>query len=111
MDVSFRTTKLEKSLNTHKLLVRIHGDKRAGRIRRRLDDLAAADTLDDMRYLPGRCHELSGDRAGQLALDLDHPYRLIFAPAHNPLPLKEDGGLDWTAITAIEILEIEDYHG
>jgi proteic killer suppression protein len=46
-----------------------------------------------------------------LALDLDHPCRLIFAPAHNPLPLKEDGGLDWTAVTAIEIHEIEDYHG
>ena len=64
-----------------------------------------------MRLLPGRCHELTGDRAGQLALDLDHPYRLIFMPFHDPIPTKADGGLDWTAVTAVVIVGVEDYHG
>ena len=72
---------------------------------------AAAETLEDMRLLPGRCHELTGDRAGQLALDLDHLYRLIFMPFHDPIPTKADSGLDWTAVTAVVIVGVEDYHG
>jgi hypothetical protein len=64
-----------------------------------------------MRRLPGRCHELTGDRSGQLSLDLDGPYRLIFVPANEPVPLKADGGLDRTRVTAIEIIGVEDTHG
>ena len=81
-------------------------------LRRRLDDLRAADILSDISHLPPtRCHELKGDRAGQLAINLKHPYRLIFEPANNPIQKKEDGGLDWTKTTAILIIEVEDYHG
>jgi proteic killer suppression protein len=43
-------------------------------------------------------------------VDLDHPYRLIFIPANDPIPRKQDGGLDWCAVTQIEILEIVDPH-
>lgn len=64
-----------------------------------------------MRTLPGRCHELTGDRKGELAVDLRGPYRLVFEPADNPPPVKEDGGLDWRRVTAVRILEVEDYHG
>jgi len=53
---------------------------------------------------------LTGDRKGTLAVDLDHPYRLIFEPANDPVPRKPDGGLDWTKITVIRILELRDYH-
>jgi hypothetical protein len=41
---------------------------------------------------------------------LDHPYRLIFIPADDPIPTKDDGGLDWSKVTAVEILEIADTH-
>lgn len=54
--------------------------------------------------------ELLHDRTGQLSLDLDHPYRLIFVPAHEPIPVKSDGGLDWKQVTAIKILGVEDTH-
>ena len=80
-------------------------------IARRLDDLRAARSLEDMRNLAGRCHELAGNRAGQLSLDLRGPYRLLFAPAHDPAPTKTDGGLDWTRVTAVEIIAVEDTHG
>jgi plasmid maintenance system killer protein len=79
-------------------------------IRRRLDDLDAAETLEDMRNLAGRCHELTGDRAGQLSLDLAHPRRLIFIPNDYPVPTKPDDGLDWKQIRSVRILEIEDTH-
>lgn len=111
MEIIFSSAKLQKTLNTQSLLIKTHGLDRAKRIRRRLDDMAAANCLQDMHLLPGRCHELKGDRAGQLALDLDHPHRLIFKPAHDPVPARNDGGLDWAAVTSVMILGIEDYHG
>lgn len=112
MDISFRTKKLCKECNDYTKLVRKHGDQRAKLIRRRLDDIHDADTLHDLRRLPqARCHELRGDRKGQLALDLKHPFRLIIEPNHEPIPEKSDGGLDWKSVTAITILGVEDYHG
>jgi proteic killer suppression protein len=63
-----------------------------------------------MKPLPGRCHELIGDRSGQLSLDLDHPWRLIFIPADVPPALKPDGGIDWQNVKIVEIRGIEDTH-
>ena len=59
---------------------------------------------------PERCHELTGGRKGQLSVDLEHPYRLIFIPNHEPIPRKPDGGLDWKLVTSIMIIGIEDTH-
>lgn len=110
MDIVFSSMRLQKIFSNKSLRVRKHGNRRANRIGQRLDDLRAANTLDDMRYLPGNCHELLHDRTGQLALDLDHPYRLIFVPANDPIPRRPDGSLNWTEITAVEIIGVEDYH-
>jgi proteic killer suppression protein len=94
------------------MLVRTYGSRRAGLIRRRLDELRAASSLQDIRYLPqARCHELKGSKEGELSVDLDHPYRLLFRPANEPIPQKADGGLDWANVTAIEIIGVEDTHG
>jgi plasmid maintenance system killer protein len=97
-------------VNHDKLLKRRQGDLRAKKIRQRLDDLYAANTLSAMKNLPGRCHELKGDRHGELSLDLDHPWRLIFSPADVPPALKKDGGMDWENVRVIKILGIEDTH-
>lgn len=111
MDILFSSTKLEKEFNDINLLQRRHGPRRAKLIRRRLDELRAADSLFVIRQLPAaRCHELKGNRAGQLSVDLDHPYRLIFEPYNTPIPKKPDGGLDWTRITKIMIVDVEDTH-
>jgi len=110
MDIVFKDQKFAKWCNNHQLLVKKYGLDRAKRVRRRLDDLSSVEVLSDMRGLSGRCHELIGDRAGQLSLDLDHPYRLIFESAINPIPKKIDGGIDWTQITAVRIIGVDDTH-
>lgn len=110
MEIFFDNEKLEQSCNSHSKLVRQHGKIMADRIRRRLDDLDAVSNLEEMRNLPGRCHELIGNRKGQLSLDLVHPQRLIFVPRDNPPPRKADGGLDWSQVKAILILGIDDTH-
>jgi proteic killer suppression protein len=70
------------------------------------------DNLAVMRTLPqASCHELRGNRAGQLAVKLDKGFRMVFEVANEPTPEKPDGGLDWTQVTAIRILQLaEDYH-
>ncbi len=110
MDILFKERKFEKQCNRRTLLVCAHGERRAILIRARLDALRAAACLADLRSLAGRLHELKGNRKGQLSMDLDHPYRLIVIPDHDPVPSKEDGGMDWSRITAVKILGIEDTH-
>ena len=79
-------------------------------MRRRLDQLRVASSLVEMRMVHPRTHELQGNRAGQISLDLDGGYRLIVEPAENPPPMKEDGGLDWSRIKAVRVLGVEDTH-
>jgi len=110
LEILFCNSRLEKECCDSKTKRKRLGDERARRLGRRLDDLQAAATLAAMKTLPGRCHELIADRKGQLAIDLDGPYRLIFEPANEPLPLDETGSLDWDRVTAIRILLIGDYH-
>lgn len=80
-------------------------------LKRRLASLVAAPTLEAMAGIPGNCHPLTEDRPGQFAMDLRGPYRLIFRPDHEPVPLKDDGGIDPSQVTRISILEVVDYHG
>jgi proteic killer suppression protein len=111
LDILFGSHKLEKVFNSQKLLVKEYGDRQAALIRRRLDELQAANALAELRSLPQlRCHELIGNRAGQLSVDLVHPYRLLFEVADEPVPRKADGGLDWTQVTAVMVIGVEDTH-
>lgn len=110
MEIVFESAALADECNDFDRLVRKHNRQRAKLLRRRLDDLHAAPALSAMRNLPGRCHELKGDRSGQLSVDLDGPYRLLFWPNHNPVPARTDGGLDWAKVTAIVILGVVDTH-
>ena len=111
MVVYFHTLKLQKSCCTEREAVRTYGAPLARKLMQRLQELDAAETLADIaRVPPPRCHELKGDRAGQLSVDLQHPYRLLFIPANDPVPRLVDGGLDWNRVTEIEIICIADTH-
>lgn len=110
MEIAFKNRRLRELSNDDRKAVKALGSPCAKKLRRRLDDLRACRTLEDMRFLTGRCHELSDDLAGCLALDLHGGVRLIFEPAHDPPPTKPDGGLDWRAVTEIRVVDVRDYH-
>ncbi|GHV41554.1 hypothetical protein AGMMS49546_17670 [Spirochaetia bacterium] len=114
MDIYFKNKKLEKEFNERAQLEKVHGAIRAKKIRLRMTALRAAVNLKDFwppKSGPSRCHELTrGSRKGQLSMDLDHPYRLIFTPTNESPLTGEEGGLDWSKVTAITILGIEDTH-
>ena len=92
-------------------MVRTYGPEMARRLGSRLSELEAAAVLEDMRSLPqARAHELRRERDEQISLDLVHPNRLIVSVGDDPVPRKDDGGLDWTAIASVVIEEIVDTH-
>lgn len=111
MEITFDNTKLQRALSTDAARVRRYGPEAARIVYRRMVQLHDAPTLAAMAALPDRCHELAGDRRGQCAVEITKGLRLVFEPTEEPPPLKSDGGLDWSAVTAIRILEVTDYHG
>jgi proteic killer suppression protein len=110
VEVLFENRRLFESVTDPRVREARYGRPAAKKITLRLQQLAAAETLEDMRHLPGRCHELTADRAGCLALDLLQPYRLIIRPTQEPPPQREHGGLDWSAVESVTVLDIVDYH-
>ena len=110
MDIGFATTKLEKVLNSEALIRREYGDVNGHKIMLRMAVFAAAPSLDHVpKTKPERCHQLTGDRDEGFAVDIEHPFRLLFR-AQEPIPRKPDGGIDLTAVTRIVIIGIKDYH-
>ena len=111
MDIFFKTSAIQKLCSKDAVAQKKLGPKMARNLQRRMMGLKAAESLADISHVPpARCHELKGNRKGQLSVDLEHPFRLLFIPANNPVPIGEDGGLDRTQVTEIEIIEIVDTH-
>ena len=106
MQVVYADKELARCAGDKAYAVRKMGQRRADAYLERIIDLQGAVVLEDLKSLPGRYHELIGDRAGQWACDLDHPYRLIFKPVMN-----SDGNVIGLVVeNTVSILEIVDYH-
>ena len=98
MDITYKSNKLKKVCMDAKVAERSYGKEMAEKIQMRIDQITAADTIEMMiQFHIGRCHSLSNNRKGQYAMDLVHPYRLVF----------EKHGHE---IQIAHILEIVDYH-
>ena len=98
MDITYKNRKIEKVCTDAKAAERTYGREMADKIHQRIDEIDAADTVEMMIQCHiGRCHPLINNRKGQYAVDLVHPYRLVF----------EKQG---TEIQIAHIMEIVDYH-
>ena len=109
MDIAYANSRIRKICTDDKAAAKALGVN-AKFLRERLDDMLLADNLEELRTFPGNYHELTGDRKGQIACNITGRLRLIFTPDHHVTPVKPDGGLDWSKITAVMNLEIVDYH-
>lgn len=98
MHITYKNKQIEKVCTDAKAADRAYGNKMAEKIHMRIDEISAADTVEMMiQFRIGRCHSLTNNRKGQFAVDLVHPYRLVF----------EKHGDE---IQVAHILEIVDYH-
>lgn len=110
MKIDFLNAKDKALFEDLKQVARVYGPENSKKLKSRLDDLDAAQTMEDMRRLPGHWEELKNKRAGQFSARLHGAMRLIVKPQKHPPPAKPDGGLDWPAIDSIYIVEVVDYH-
>ena len=110
MKVEFPDARLKKACEDKATRQRQYQKAAADKLATRLDDLAAAASMETMRQLPGSWEELTGNRRGQFSCRLDKKLRLVVRPTKQPPPTKPDGGLDWAAIDAITVVEVVNYH-
>ena len=111
LNIAFKTKKLEKTFNSKREMDKAYGARMARALAIRLAVLRSAQALSMVPSTPPeRRHQLHKDWRGHYAVDLVHPYRLIFKPNHRPLPRLPDGGIDVAEITAIMIVDVIDYH-
>ncbi len=98
MQITYKSRRLEKVCTSAYEAEKQYGREMAQKIQMRLDQISAADSVEMMiQFKIGRCHPLTGNRKNQYAVDLVHPFRLVF----------EQMG---TEIRIANILEIVDYH-
>lgn len=108
MEIHFKDKKLRQLCEKQAVATKTMGDNAARRLRTRLADLIAVTCVTEL--VAGNPHPLKGDRLGQIALDLAGGWRLVFASANEPVPLREDKTIDWSAVTIVCIEYIGDYH-
>jgi proteic killer suppression protein len=111
MEIAYTSSRMRKLCNSEKEMKGKLGPKMAEKLKRQLTAMEASASLAELARLPQtRVHEMTGDRKGQISIDLIHPYRLYFVPDHDPLPEKEGGGLDWAAVTRVRVVDYDDPH-
>ncbi len=111
MEISFQSHRLERRFISERQLRRAYGPQMARAILARVRTLSGAGSLEMIpRTPPERLHQLEGQRQFQFTVDLTQPYRLVFRPANDPVPLREDGGIDLERVTEITIIGVIDYH-
>lgn len=108
MKINFKDKSVRELCEKQAVAVKKLGPLCAKKLRSRLDDLDAAAQVSDL--IAGNPHPLKGDRLGQFALDLAGGFRLVFKSTNDPIPRREDGGIDWTQVTIVCIEFIGDYH-
>nr|WP_321329063.1 killer suppression protein HigA [Alcaligenes faecalis] len=108
MRIGFNDEKVRKICEQHAVAVKKLGDICSRKLQMRLAELEAASCVKDL--VAGNPHPLTGDRAGEFAVDLHRGFRLTFTPGNDPCPVKADGGIDWDKVTIISIEYIGDYH-
>lgn len=96
--VTYKSNHLSRVCTDYSEAKREYGERMAYLIHQRIDQLKAADSVEMLvQFSIGRCHALSGNRKGEYAMDLVHPFRLVF---------QNKSG----SISVIRVINIEDYH-
>ncbi|MBQ8813686.1 MAG: type II toxin-antitoxin system RelE/ParE family toxin [Lachnospiraceae bacterium] len=98
MVIEYKTKSIEKVCTNAHEATKKHGIKMAEKIHQRIGEIEAAESVEMMiQFRIGRCHLLTGDRKQQYAVDLIHPYRLVFEKKGDEIQI-------------VKIIEIVDYH-
>ena len=109
MELAFDNKSLRQVCENEKKAKRDLGVSVAEKLKRRLADLRAATTVEDL--VAGRPRELDGAHDRHFAVDLSEDHSIVFCANHTEIPLLESGDVDWSRVSRVKILRIEGDHG
>lgn len=97
MEVIYASHRLERNCTSSSRMQREYGAQVAKVLRRRITELIAVETFDDLLRGTGKWEQLTGERVGQWSARLTANWRLIVS-----------GRSDQAVIACVE--EVIDYH-
>ena len=69
------------------------------KIQQRINEIKSAESVEYLiQYQIGRCHRLKGKKKDQYAVDIVHPFRMLFVKNEKEY------------VRIVKIIEITDYH-
>ncbi len=99
MQITYRNKQLEKTCTRRDVAQKKYGEEMAEKLQMRIAEIQAVDSIETMvQWRIGRCHQLLGKRQDQYAVDLVHPFRMIF---------EQVAGAEEETV---KIVEVVDYH-
>jgi len=98
LEIAYKNNKIRKTCADASFAGKKYGQAMAEKLQQRIAEIKAAESVEFMiLYHIGRYHPLTGNRTGQYAVDLIHPYRLVFEKTE-------------AAVHIVTILEVVDYY-
>lgn len=108
MNIEFADNKTQTICQNEKSAIRKLGKACSNKLKSRIADIQAAETVTDL--MVGKPHPLKGNREGHFSITICDGKCLILVPANNPTPTTKEGKIDWSNVTEIKIIGIDDYH-
>lgn len=108
MELAFETKELRSICESETCALLELGVVSAEALKHRLADLLAAQSVHDLMQLPmGLLYD--GSEGINLFFDLTCGKKLVFTNNHIKPPLLEEGRIDWTKVSRIRILAINNH--
>ena len=98
LEITYKNNKIKRICTEAHVADKMYGIEMSQKIHMRVDEIRAAESIEEMiQFGIGRCHRLKGKRKEEYAVDLVHPYRMIFKKHGNEIQIAH-------------ITEIADHH-
>jgi hypothetical protein len=101
LELAFATKALRDICESRTTAKEKLGLKVADALQRRLSDFQSIDTFDELPFTKPK------KNSNNVAFDLPDGWRLVVTGGHGENPTLPDGKIDWTKVTRLKIVRIE----
>lgn len=106
MHIHFATRELQVEANEFPRLVKIHGELKAKKIRQRLDEIAAAESMQDLKTLPACDCQCFDEEQCLFSLVTTFPSLLVFDITRSSATKIVVPTLVWSEVKLVEIVSL-----
>jgi len=108
MQIAFSSKALRDTCADETKCAKQFGVEAARLLRRRLADLRAAESIDELPV--GNVQQCSDPR-GAISIELCDGYRIILQANHAKNPIHSNGDIDWSAVDRIKLFSVTQCDG